>query len=353
MAEYTLQHTAVEVDNAVGKALSIEANPTMAGTEAALNGLQIGNTKYKVEAGSEVHTYRDSKNYTSADADFEQLKEDILNKRIIQIGTAYFYFYEIWNSTYYIYYSFDAATKVDTSTYVNEKYVAINYGTENVYIYPISTFKINKVEANQSLAGTENNLTELTVQNTKYKLDYLPLTGGTITGNLKLGGQYVYIQSNNNRDLLNGSNGVVLGNSMDRVYIITQNDTNIQHTRNGHAYDVLDTTNGLQLSGGTMTGPITCPTGTVLKSSNLDILLYDSTEVYIGGATTGKTMCLRTTGNNKLYHRVNNTTNYEILDENNTQANPGNTTASLTSLKLNGTNYAIAGGTQVTFVDWS
>ena len=44
-----------------------------------------------------------------------------------------------------------------------------------------------------------------------------------------------------------------------------------------------------------------------------------------------------------------------MLDTGNTSANPtlAGTETALTSLKLNGTNYAIAGGTQVTFVDWS
>lgn len=278
MAEYTLQHTAVEVDNAVGKALSIVANPTMAGTEAALTGLQVGDTKYKVEAGSEVHTYRDSKNYTSADTDFEQLKEDILNKRIIQIGFAYFYFYEIWNSTYYVYYSFDAATKVDTSTYVNEKYVAISYGTENVYIYPVSTFKINKVEANQSLAGTESNLTELTVQSTKYKLGYLPLSGGTMTGAI-VGANGDILKDFNNTTIVYKGYGATQFGEYNSSTIIKSSDVDLTHSRNGNAVTILDGTN--------------------------------------------------------------------------TSANPGNTTATLTSLKLNGTNYAIAGGTQVTFVDWS
>jgi hypothetical protein len=35
------------------------------------------------------------------------------------------------------------------------------------------------------------------------------------------------------------------------------------------------------------------------------------------------------------------------------EANPVSTTGSLTAIGINGTNYAIAGGTQVTFVDWS
>lgn len=49
--KYTSKYTGAEIDAAVAKAgdaTKVTANPTLAGTESALEGLQVGNTKYKV-----------------------------------------------------------------------------------------------------------------------------------------------------------------------------------------------------------------------------------------------------------------------------------------------------------------
>lgn len=51
---YKSKHTGAEIDAAVDKAAELNpvtANPTLAGTEAALTGLQVGSTKYKVGGG--------------------------------------------------------------------------------------------------------------------------------------------------------------------------------------------------------------------------------------------------------------------------------------------------------------
>lgn len=282
MAEYTLQHTAVEVDNAVGKALSIEANPTMAGTEAALNGLQIGDTKYKVEAGSEIHTYTANKTYTSADADYEQLRDDITNIRDIKIGTYYYTCTQFNNNNNTYFYNCVYET---SSNAVATMLIMIQLNSNNVVVSSPTNGTYRKVEANEALAGTESNLTELTVQNTKYKLGYLPLTGGTMTGSIT------------------GTNGDIITDSQNRAILTKYNFENTTIVNYGNS------------------GSVKLHTGNVGDSS-------------------------------KVYHSMGNE-DVEMLDAFNTSANPGNTTASLTSLKLNGTNYAIAGGTQVTFVDWS
>ena len=50
--KYTSKYTGAEIDAAVAKAgdaTKVTANPTLAGTEAALAGLQVGETKYKVD----------------------------------------------------------------------------------------------------------------------------------------------------------------------------------------------------------------------------------------------------------------------------------------------------------------
>lgn len=51
---YKSKYTGAEIDAAVAKAgdaTKVVANPTLAGTEAALEGLQVGTTKYKVGGG--------------------------------------------------------------------------------------------------------------------------------------------------------------------------------------------------------------------------------------------------------------------------------------------------------------
>ena len=50
--QYISKYTGAEIDAAVEKAgdlSKVKANPTLAGTEAALEGLQVGDTKYKVD----------------------------------------------------------------------------------------------------------------------------------------------------------------------------------------------------------------------------------------------------------------------------------------------------------------
>ena len=50
--KYTSKYTGAEIDAAVAKAgdaTKVTANPTLAGTEAALTGLEVGETKYKLE----------------------------------------------------------------------------------------------------------------------------------------------------------------------------------------------------------------------------------------------------------------------------------------------------------------
>lgn len=98
----------------------------------------------------------------------------------------------------------------------------------------------------------------------------------------------------------------------------------------------------LQLSGGTMNGNIK------LGTSNKWILTSNS-EAVVGVDANGRTcigssspVYLRTMAGNSIFHSVG-ATDYTVLDANNTSANPtlsgGETT--LSSLKLNGTNYAV------------
>ena len=55
--KYISKYTGEEIDAAVEKAgdlSKVEANPTLAGTESALEGLQVGETKYKVGGGISI-----------------------------------------------------------------------------------------------------------------------------------------------------------------------------------------------------------------------------------------------------------------------------------------------------------
>ena len=260
---------------AIPEGTEVVANPTLAGTEAALNGLQVGDTKYKVEAGSEIHTYTYG---TISDTTLvSQLRDDITNKRNIIIG-----------DNLYTYIHYVSTNKIATYRLVYPN-GATGIQLEDVYIRDYtsqftmsgSAVGVDKTTANPTLAGTESNLTGIEVGATKYKLGYLPLEGGTLTGNvLMIDSTKIKVKSGGyeREVLLCNYSGAQLGNSSSPTQL-NSNNTSIYHNQAGASYIMLDTGN--------------------------------------------------------------------------TSANPGNTTASLTSLKLNGTNYAIAGGTQVTFVDWS
>ena len=87
--EATTDLTKLKVDDTIygiPEGTEVVANPTLAGTESALTGLQVGDTKYKVPVGYTIHTYTDNKTYTSSDTDYEQLRDDLTNKRTIKIG---------------------------------------------------------------------------------------------------------------------------------------------------------------------------------------------------------------------------------------------------------------------------
>ena len=107
---------------------------------------------------------------------------------------------------------------------------------------------------------------------------------------------------------------------------------------------------GLPTTGGTMTGAIIGANGDILKDFNNTTIVYKGYGATQFGEHNSSTV-IKSADVDLTHSRNGNAVT--ILDGTNTSANPGNTTATLTSLKLNGANYAIAGGTQVTFVDWS
>ena len=89
--EATADLTKLQVDTTIyGIATGTEviANPTLAGTEDALTGLQVGDTKYAVKKVYHTYTF---KTYTPSDTDYAQLVEDLTLGREILAGNHLYY----------------------------------------------------------------------------------------------------------------------------------------------------------------------------------------------------------------------------------------------------------------------
>lgn len=111
------------------------------------------------------------------------------------------------------------------------------------------------VVANPTLAGTEAALTGLQVDETKYSvggmteaegdLRYLQLSGGTMTGSIKV--SYTGIldpQSNNLISLQSNNNWINVGSGgTGKVLRLHSGTENIKHIKSGDMYDMLDTAN--------------------------------------------------------------------------------------------------------------
>lgn len=78
--KYTSKYTGAEIDAAVAKAgdaTKVTANPTLAGTESALEGLQVGDTKYKVGGGSDIFVFYVSEDENTGDPVFSKTFNEI------------------------------------------------------------------------------------------------------------------------------------------------------------------------------------------------------------------------------------------------------------------------------------
>lgn len=98
---------------------NVVANPTLAGTESALTGLQVGDTKYAVPVGYEVHTYAENTTYSGAD--YTQIKDDVTNKRDMIISGRYYRYVETEATIYskYISIAYDSTGKYITTYYTS------------------------------------------------------------------------------------------------------------------------------------------------------------------------------------------------------------------------------------------
>lgn len=196
-----------------------------------------------------------------------------------------------------------SATQDLTKLQVGETIYGIDTGTE--------------VIANPTLAGTEADLTGLQVGNTKYAVPQ----GTQVVANPTLAGTE------------NSLNGLQVGDTKYKV------DSGISQTDADARY--------LQLSGGNLTGSINIPDGYGLEGGGS---LYLSTNhnaqaIALGTYQTG-TLLISTTSAADIMHTKGFGNSYVVLDAANTSANPtlSGGEATLSSLKLNGTNYAVESG---------
>ena len=145
-----------------GKAAEdVIANPTLSGTEANLEGLQVGDTKYKVPQGMEVVELGASSG-TLTDEQFTILSGD---NGIIKFSNKYFYKNDASNSLInYINY------EADTDLIRIKQYeIQINISTK-AYEYRIDQHAKPTVVANPTLSGSEAELIGLQIGNDKYKI---------------------------------------------------------------------------------------------------------------------------------------------------------------------------------------
>lgn len=399
------------------------ANPTLTGTESALTALKLNDTSYGVKeykgsftSGTTIDStstatllaniryavnnrfdiiLEDNNTYTCSNVDSTSdleltytctLDDSLKNVKITAVASPESYTISaITTIPFGEYYSYTpnegGGSTVDfNGTYETE---SNEYGTSVVFGLSPTT-----IVANPTLVGTEDPLTSLQVGDTKYGLPYLPLAGGTLTGNITTPVGFTITAGNNLETLRSTATSITVGNRNRELYIYS-NQNNIHHLRQNDEYIVLDTYNTsanptlagtestlsglkvngtsykldyLPLSGGTMTGNLKFSgwtTGIVSPTGDRKILTAetDGSGIYLGhGITTVASIRLvKGTEGHVYVQKGNNGSNYEVLDADNTAANPtlAGTEATLTGIKVNGTSYKVNSGTQVTFVDWS
>lgn len=144
----------------------VVANPTLAGTEAELKGLQVGTTKYKVPEGMQVLELSSA----SGTLTNEQYALADGNNCVIKYEGHYYYKYDKVGSTL-SYTSIHPMGNYGTENFVNGTQYTVDINTSTKIYNALSKgVIISKVIANPTLAGTESALTGLQVGDTKYKV---------------------------------------------------------------------------------------------------------------------------------------------------------------------------------------
>ena len=184
MADYVSSHTGAQIDAAVDNATKVTANPTLAGTEASLTGLEVGSTKYKVTDPSGTYLPLAGGTMTgNINIDNNNIVHGQYN--IISAGGGEI---AIGNST-------------DTPTIWTPSNKDINYSYEML--------DAANTSANPTLDGTEANLTSLKLNGTKYAI---PSGGG-------------HLYQHNVSFLAATSRGSIIGNGNCNLTLFSTSDT--------------------------------------------------------------------------------------------------------------------------------
>ena len=155
-----------------GGGTEVVANPELVGTEDNLTGLEVGDTKYKVPKGYELHTYT-VKTYISADVDYQQLRDDITNYRDIKIGSLILSCQHVApdltpNTLVYTYLSTGDESSYVASITPVRCLILYNSTNNTIEISSPTGVRFVKVEANPTLSGGETTLSSLKVDNINY-----------------------------------------------------------------------------------------------------------------------------------------------------------------------------------------
>ena len=175
---------------------------------------------------SSINTYQTNKTYTSADANYEQLRDDIINHRIIKLSqtSSNLLYYPLYIDNGYIYVADQTSLQTDTIT---KSIVTITINTSNVIISAIST-------------GVFTDTVTLT---TSFDSRYLQLSGGTLIGSIKLADNAVKIIDASNHNIIQGNNSTVnIGDTSSDVVLYTGN-FDARHIKNNASYNILDADN--------------------------------------------------------------------------------------------------------------
>ena len=158
----------------------VVANPTLAGTEADLTGLQVGATKYKVPEGTEVVNLTTNTG-TLSDSDFAKVIGDsciiYFSGTYFSVPHAFYKSNQYTSSQYgtvYVYKLYglpeNLITNVSGERQLPKQQIYI-YGNTKDYSYSQTYETItNQVYANLELEGGEPSLNSLIVGSTKYKV---------------------------------------------------------------------------------------------------------------------------------------------------------------------------------------
>lgn len=213
----------------IPEGINVVANPTLAGTESALTGLQVGDDKFAVPTDYPVNSYTADTTYTGDD--LAQLIDDITHYRMIKIGSdVYHCIYAQANAIYWYVQLYNTSSAI----YMNK--VTIGYDTGHI----------------SSIVSSEatNGMTQADAD-----ARYLKLAGGTMTGAI-VGANGDVLKDFNNTTIVYKGYGATQFGEHNSSTTIKSADVDLTHSRGGNAVNILDATNtsaNPTLSGGEVT----------------------------------------------------------------------------------------------------